>query len=252
MTAPLLEVRAVVKNFGGLHVLRGVDLALEAGELRCIIGPNGCGKTTLFNVISGAFAPTSGHVLFDGDDITGRSPHLVSRLGIVAQVSGAGHLPLAGGGGEPGGPAAAPRGHRRPLAVLRAGARAAPRLRALLERFGLRTQRGAPGRGAGARAEAVAGDRHADRQRTPSSCCSTSRPPACPRRRPTATVELIRRIQHEHGVAVLVIEHDMSFVRQLGCPVSVMIRGAVRFAGSYAQVQAHPEVREAYLGQAAR
>jgi ABC-type uncharacterized transport system ATPase subunit len=68
----------------------------------------------------------------------------------------------------------------------------------------------------------------------------------------SATVELIRRICDEHGAAVLVIEHDMGFVRQLDCPVSVMIRGAVRYAGSYAEIQAHPEVREAYLGQAAR
>ena len=64
-----------------------------------------------------------------------------------------------------------------------------------------------------------------------------------------ATVELIRRLQRDDGLAVLVIEHDMSFVRQLECPVVVMLRGSVLFEGSYAQVQAHPEVREAYLGQ---
>ena len=50
----------------------GVNLSIGAGELRCIIGPNGCGKTTLFNIITGAFPPTSGTVLFRGEDITGR------------------------------------------------------------------------------------------------------------------------------------------------------------------------------------
>jgi len=67
-----------------------------------------------------------------------------------------------------------------------------------------------------------------------------------------ATVALIRELQQEHGIAALVIEHDMTFVRRLDCPVTVMLRGSVLFEGSYAQVQAHPEVREAYLGHAAR
>jgi urea transport system ATP-binding protein len=95
VSAPLLQVQAVVKSFGGLHVLRGVDLALAAGELRCIIGPNGCGKTTLFNVISGALAPTSGRVLFDGRDITGWAPHRVARLGIVRKLQVPGIYPLS-------------------------------------------------------------------------------------------------------------------------------------------------------------
>ena len=68
----------------------------------------------------------------------------------------------------------------------------------------------------------------------------------------TATVELIRRLQRERAAAVLVIEHDMSFVRALGCPVVVMLRGTVLFEGSYDQVHAHPEVREAYPGHAAQ
>ena len=58
--APLLEVCDVAKAFGGVRALTRVRLTAADGELRCIIGPNGCGKTTLFNVISGAFPPTSG------------------------------------------------------------------------------------------------------------------------------------------------------------------------------------------------
>jgi ABC-type uncharacterized transport system ATPase subunit len=72
--APLLEVTGVHKNFGGVVALDGVDLALPSGDLACVIGPNGCGKTTLLNVVSGAFAPDGGKVWFRGEDITGLAP----------------------------------------------------------------------------------------------------------------------------------------------------------------------------------
>src|SRR5438309_85466 len=93
MTRPLLQVCEVTKDFGGLRVFRGVTLSIGAGELRCIIGPNGCGKTTLFNVITGAFSPTSGSVWFRGDQITHRPPHAISRLGIVRKFQVPGVYP---------------------------------------------------------------------------------------------------------------------------------------------------------------
>src|SRR6516165_5508920 len=79
---PLLEIKGVHKNFGGLIALDGVELALAAGGLACIIGPNGCGKTTLLNVVSGAFPPDAGKVWFRGEDITGLAPHRIARKGI--------------------------------------------------------------------------------------------------------------------------------------------------------------------------
>lgn len=251
MTGPLLQVQAVVKNFGGLQVLRGVDLTLEAAELRCIIGPNGCGKTTLFNVISGAYAPTSGRILFAGQDITGRPPHQVSRLGIVRKLQVPGIYPSLTVSENLEVPLLRRRVHAGRSTPAEGGSGTRSGLHGLLERFGLE-QHAARLAGALAHGQkqwleiAMLVAAHArllllDEPTAGMSAAETS-----------ATVELIRRIQGEHGVAVLVIEHDMSFVRQLGCPVSVMIRGTVRFAGSYAQIQAHPEVREAYLGQAAR
>src|SRR5262249_2545573 len=77
--APLLEVKGVYKNFGGVVALDGVDLALPSGDLACVIGPNGCGKTTLLNVVSGAFAPDAGKVWFRSEDITGLAPHRIAR-----------------------------------------------------------------------------------------------------------------------------------------------------------------------------
>ncbi|MEM2169287.1 MAG: ABC transporter ATP-binding protein [Nitrososphaerota archaeon] len=79
----LLECKGVVKRFGGLYALRGVDLHVDDGEIVGIIGPNGSGKTTLFNVISGTFPPTAGIVKFRGVDITGLKPHEICRLGIA-------------------------------------------------------------------------------------------------------------------------------------------------------------------------
>jgi len=79
----LLEVRGLVKRFGGLVAVNDVDLDVEAGEIRGIIGPNGAGKTTLFNLISGALKPTSGSIRFDGKIVSGSKPSHIARAGLV-------------------------------------------------------------------------------------------------------------------------------------------------------------------------
>jgi branched-chain amino acid transport system ATP-binding protein len=66
----ILETRGITKKFGGITAVNQVDLKLEDGELRCVIGPDGCGKTTLFNLITGFYRPSSGKVLFTNQDIT--------------------------------------------------------------------------------------------------------------------------------------------------------------------------------------
>lgn len=73
----------VVKKFGGLTALNGVNYSIDEGEIVGLIGPNGAGKTTLFNVMSGAFRPTSGRIKFKGIDITGCGPHKICKLGIA-------------------------------------------------------------------------------------------------------------------------------------------------------------------------
>jgi branched-chain amino acid transport system ATP-binding protein len=77
-----LELKALRKNFGKTEIIRGVDLAVEAGERIAIIGPNGAGKSTLFNLISGRLEPTSGEVLLQGQRIDGRRPYEINRLGL--------------------------------------------------------------------------------------------------------------------------------------------------------------------------
>ena len=78
----ILEVRDIVKSFGGLRALQDVSLSVEKGEIRAIIGPNGAGKSTLFNVMTGLLSPDSGEVRFDGERISGIPPHRVIRKGI--------------------------------------------------------------------------------------------------------------------------------------------------------------------------
>ena len=79
----LLEVKNLVKEFGGVIANADISLKLEQGRILGLIGPNGAGKTTLFNCIAGYYKPTRGMILFDGEDITGWPAHQVARMGIA-------------------------------------------------------------------------------------------------------------------------------------------------------------------------
>jgi neutral amino acid transport system ATP-binding protein len=83
LSSPLLEVREVVKHFGGVAAVDGASLAVERESITALIGPNGAGKTTLFNVISGFYRPERGSVRFEGERIDRRGPHRVARRGLV-------------------------------------------------------------------------------------------------------------------------------------------------------------------------
>src|SRR5262249_5139447 len=81
--APLLDVRAVSKRFGGLRALTTVSFTVEAGEIVGIIGPNGAGKTTLFNLITGFYAPDEGRGPVNGQDVTGEASHRICQRGVA-------------------------------------------------------------------------------------------------------------------------------------------------------------------------
>ena len=82
-TETLLRVSQIRKSFGGLKALQGIDLEVNRGEIFGLIGPNGCGKSTLFDVITGFQKADSGTVEFDGLDLAGKLPHQVARLGLI-------------------------------------------------------------------------------------------------------------------------------------------------------------------------
>ena len=82
MATPVLEMQNVEKNFGGVRAIDNFSVMLEPGKIHGLIGPNGAGKTTIFNNITGIYAPDSGKIIFNGTDITGSAPHRVAQLGI--------------------------------------------------------------------------------------------------------------------------------------------------------------------------
>jgi branched-chain amino acid transport system ATP-binding protein len=80
---PLLDLSAVHKRFGGLHAVNDVSFGVPAGSIKAVIGPNGAGKTTLFNLIAGNLPVSAGTIRFQGEDIQGRKPHQIARLGMA-------------------------------------------------------------------------------------------------------------------------------------------------------------------------
>jgi len=79
---PLLEIKGLNKYFGGLRAVADFDLTVRTGELVGLIGPNGAGKTTVFNMISSLYKPTSGQILFNGEDLAGLEPFQITQRGI--------------------------------------------------------------------------------------------------------------------------------------------------------------------------
>jgi branched-chain amino acid transport system ATP-binding protein len=80
---PILECRSVERRFGGIVALNGIDMRIERGEIFGLVGPNGCGKTTLTNAITGFYPPQRGRILLNGRDITSLAPHYVATLGVA-------------------------------------------------------------------------------------------------------------------------------------------------------------------------
>jgi len=80
---PLLETRALTKEFRGFRAVSEVDLVVREGTMHALVGPNGAGKTTLFNLLTGFLTPTSGTIVFADQDITGRQPEQIAHLGIA-------------------------------------------------------------------------------------------------------------------------------------------------------------------------
>ena len=83
MPEPILEVKHVTKRFGGVLADNDISLEINRGEIVGLVGPNGCGKTTLFNCITGYFPPTEGKIFFQGENITGKKPYEICKRGIA-------------------------------------------------------------------------------------------------------------------------------------------------------------------------
>jgi len=235
----LLQLHNVTREFGGVMAVNGVSLSLAAGEIKALVGPNGCGKTTLFHLITGGLRPTSGRIEFEGRDITGWAPHRIAAAGIgrkfqvpsvFDELTVAENLAL---------------GSWAPQSLGADGPSSAD-----FEQIKL------AGKG-----QTRAGElSHGQRQWLEIGMVLAGRPRLLLLDEPTAgmtaaeteaTVELIRAVAAEREVTVLAIEHDIGFLERLDCSVSVMARGRILLSGSFDEVRAARDVRTLYFGGAA-
>ena len=246
--APLLQLSAVHKQFGGVRASDGVDLVVPEGAIAGLIGPNGSGKTTLFNLITGSQRPDGGQIRFAGRDITGLGPAPLARLGLLrtfqqaAVYAGMTCLQCL---------LVSPRRSAESLASLWRPAGDADRQRALalLERVGLAGQ-----------AEQLAGElSYGQRKLLELAMALMGQPRLLLLDEPTAGVspalipELVDHLRHAHaerGVTLLIIEHNVPVLMDLAEQIVCLARGRVLASGTPAKVRADERVIEAYLGAA--
>lgn len=244
MGTEYLEVRGLSVDFDGFKAVTNVDLTLFQGDLRFLIGPNGAGKTTVIDAITG-LVPATGSVSKSGVELLGKKVHQIARRGVgrtfqtesvFEQLTVLQNLDIAAGAG------------RTPWALLRRRNGVLPVIEQALATIGLTDLAQEP---AGVLAhgqkqwleigmllvqnsdvllldEPVAGMSHEEREQTGN---------------------LLRRIGAER--TVVVVEHDMDFMRAFATSVTVLARGHVVAEGSVAEVQANPKVQEVYLGTTA-
>jgi branched-chain amino acid transport system ATP-binding protein len=249
MSSPILRVESLVKRFGGLVALGGVDLAVEAGEFRAIIGPNGAGKSTFFNTMTGLLRPDSGRVAFEGRDITGEPPHRVARRGVARtfQITSVFHDLSALENVQV---ALLVHARRSWSMWSRARALGADRARDLLALVGLAASATKP---AGTLA-------HGDQKRLELAIALAGEPRLLFLDEPTAgmaaqerleAIRLVRRIARELGLSCVFTEHDMAVVFAVATRITVMHQGRVLAEGTPTEVRARPEVQQVYLGEVA-
>jgi branched-chain amino acid transport system ATP-binding protein/urea transport system ATP-binding protein len=231
----LLSTVNLQKRFGGVFAINDVTFTMEKGSIHCLIGPNGAGKSTFFKMISGQYKPTTGKVYFQGNDITGLPPYQIARrgIGIKSQIPQLfnnltvhEHIWLSA--------------RRNPSLNV------ADRVGELLETL---------------RLEDVAHKdvgllAHGARQWVEIATVIAPEPPLVLLDEPAAgmsdaevdrTAELIHALKEKYSV--LVVEHDMRFIRLVADRVTVFHRGDVFLEGEAADVLSDPGVKDIYLGK---
>lgn len=243
MTA-LLEVEHLTKRFGGVTAVDDCSFTVRHGAITGLIGPNGSGKTTVFNLATGYLHADSGRIVFAGRTLARPDPAALYRAGLSRTFQHARIFPrlcaldnLIVAAGHP----------WRSLFTRRRGHADSDRALALLEEFGL-----------AAHAEHPAGElSYGQRKLLEFASVLMSEPKLVLLDEPTAgvnptlvaTMEQHIRRRHAMGISFLIVEHDMNLVMRLCDPVIVMDRGTRIAAGPPDAVRADPAVLDAYLGQ---
>ncbi len=243
-SAPILTTEALTVRFGGLAALTNVSLSVPAGEIRGIIGPNGAGKSTFFNCLTGVLRPTSGRIVFDGENIAGLPPYTISRKAIARSYQITNLLP---GATVLENVRIASQSRRHNWSMLRhhrAYRDVIDRARAVLADVGL----------AGKEDELAVNLSHGEQRNLEIGIALATEPKLVCLDEPTAgmsvaethsTVDLIRRIARD--LTILIVEHDMEVVMGLAHTITVLNYGEVLAEGRPAEIQANPRVQEVYL-----
>lgn len=236
MTDTILETERLTKRFGALTANDGISLSVERGGIRGIIGPNGSGKTTFFNCVTGFLDPDEGRVEFDGTDVTGWKPHEIARRGMARTfqiVSPFKNMTV-----------------RQNLLAGRAPERVDKQDRAdeILQFLEIEHI-----------AENDAGGISGGQQKLlelgrvlmlDPDCVLLDEPTAGVN--PALEKRLLGHLQrlNDDGMTLVLVEHDMSVMQEIADSVSVFDQGQYIAEGSFDEIQQDERVREAYLGSA--
>ena len=245
----ILFVDDVSVSFDGFMAIKHLSLMLEPGELRCIIGPNGAGKSTMLDIITGKTRPTAGKVYMHGQriELTSRSEYEIARLGVGRKFQRPTVFPVHSVMENLELALSAPKGVFQSL-FRKFGPSDQEKLDRILETVGLTAERT---RDAGLLS-------HGQKQWLEIGMLLAQDPQVLLVDEPVAgmthqevehTAQLLLSLAGEH--TVVVIEHDMDFVRSIARRVTVLHEGSVLAEGSMDQVQRNPRVLEVYLGEAA-
>lgn len=239
MTAPVLETRGVTMRFGGVVAVNAVDFSVAEGELRCLIGPNGAGKSTFFKCLTGQLRPSEGTIRLRGHPIAGMESHRIARLGVGIKTQ----VPNVFDGFTAAENVAA-------ATARSTGTRAMMRERAAraMERVGIADL-----------ADSLVGQMsHGQRQLVELAMVIAPDPdlilldePAAGMtdREVDALAELVVELARAH--AVVLVEHDMQFIRRIARTVTVFHQGAILAEGPVSEIMADTRVRDVYLGKEA-
>jgi branched-chain amino acid transport system ATP-binding protein len=242
--APVLRTEGLTIRFGGLTALNNVNFQIQRGAIHSIIGPNGAGKSTFFNCLTGVLRPTSGRIVFNGEDITGLTPDKISQKGIARSYQITNILPNATVL-ENVRIAAQSRRHSWSMLTHHAAFRdIIDKAETVLQSVNL----------AGKADELAANLSHGEQRNLEIGIALATEPQLLCLDEPTAgmsaaethgTMELVRRIAK--NLTILIVEHDMQVVMQLADRITVLHYGAVLAEGTPEEIQENPRVLEVYL-----